>query len=179
MNNRKWIIIGVVSVALIGTIGYLYYRKKKKTGSNSNSNTNSESIDSESTQIQKSAEVNNSSQAVKITEKKLSQLKDVLSNYEYKNNSLYDKKTGGKISENASWSVWGLLNRNYNGLLNGVKNDKSINNETKEYALKVMEEHKKVLESVFPAKIYNSSSKLYSKYNLGKVKETDIYNERV
>ena len=38
MNNRKWIIIGVVSVALIGTIGYLYYRKKKKTGSNSNSN---------------------------------------------------------------------------------------------------------------------------------------------
>ena len=102
-----------------------------------------------------------------------------MSNYEYKNNSLYDKKTGGKISENASWSVWGLLNRNYNGLLNGVKNDKSINNETKEYALKVMEEHKKVLESVFPAKIYNSSSKLYSKYNLGKVKETDIYNERV
>jgi hypothetical protein len=181
MNNRKWLIIGIVSVAVIGTIGYLYYRKKKKKTNLSSTTDKTESNTTEGTipKIEKTSQVDNSSQAVKITEKKLSQLRDVLSNYEFKNNSVYDKKTGGKISENASWSVWGLLNRNYNNLLNGVKNDKSINNDTREYALKVMEQYKALLEQVFPANIYNKSSQLYFKYKLGKIKETDIYNERV
>jgi len=178
MNNRKWIIIGVVSVALIGTLGYLYHRKKKNKSISSKYSSSSDS-DIEKLRTEKSPEVNTYSQAVKITEDKLAKLKDVLSNYEYKNKSLYDVKTGGKISDNASWSVWGLLNRNYNSLLNGVKNDKTINKETREYALKVIEQYKDTLEKVFPANVYNQSSASYSKYNLGKIKETDIYNERV
>jgi hypothetical protein len=92
---------------------------------------------------------------------------------------LYDKDTGGKISENAGWGVWGLLNRNYNSLLSGVNNDTSINKETKEYALNVLNELKKVLDKTFPPEIYNTSSKLFKKYNLDKIKESNIYNEKV
>jgi hypothetical protein len=169
--NKKWLIIGVVSVAVIGTLGYLYYRKNKKT--------NKDKSDLEPVKLDKSPQVDNKSQAVKITEKKLSQFNETLSHYEYKNNSLYDKDTGGKISENAGWGVWGLLNRNYNSLLSGVNNDTSINKETKEYALNVLNELKKVLDKTFPPEIYNTSSKLFKKYNLDKIKESNIYNEKV
>jgi hypothetical protein len=169
--NKKWIIIGVLSVAIIGTLGYLYYRKNKKTN---NDKSNLKPI-----QLDKSPQVDNNSQAVKITEKKLSQFNDTLSHYEYKNNSLYDKDTGGKISENAGWGVWGLLYRNYNSLLSGVNNDTSINKETKDYSLNVLSELKKVLDKTFPPEIYNTSSKLFKKYNLDKIKENNIYNEKV
>jgi LPS O-antigen subunit length determinant protein (WzzB/FepE family) len=173
--NKKWLIIGVVSVAVIGTLAYLYVRKKKKSSdTNNSSETNTDLIN-----LKKSSSVDNNSQAVKITEKKLSQFNDTLSHYEYKNNSLYDKDTGSKISENAGWAVWGLLYRNYNSLLNGVKNDNSINQETKEYAYKVLEEIKKTIERVFPPNVYNRSSELFKKYNLDKIKESNIYNEKI
>jgi hypothetical protein len=158
-------------VAIIGTLGYLYYRKNKKTN---NDKSNLKPI-----QLDKSPQVDNNSQAVKITEKKLSQFNDTLSHYEYKNNSLYDKDTGGEISENAGWGVWGLLYRNYNSLLSGVNNDTSINKETKDYSLNVLSELKKVLDKTFPPEIYNTSSKLFKKYNLDKIKENNIYNEKV
>lgn len=173
--NKKWVIIGVVSVAVIGTLAYLYVRKKKKSSDTNNSSETNNDL----TNLKKSSAVDNNSQAVKITEKKLSQFKDTLANYEYKNNSLYDKGTGGKISKDAGWSVWGLLDRNYNSLLNGVKNDNSINKETKEYAYKVLEELKKTIERVFPPNVYNRSSELFKKYNLDKIKESNIYNEKV
>ena len=169
--NKKWVIIGVLSVAIIGTLGYLYYRKNK--------NLNKSKSDLEPVKLEKSPEVDNNSQAVKITEKKLSQFKETLSYYEYKNNSLYAKDTGGKISEEASWSVWGLLNSNYNSLLNGVNNDKSINKPTKEYALSVLTELKKVLDKVFPPEVYNTSSKLFTQLKLNTIKEVNIYNEKV
>jgi hypothetical protein len=169
--NKKWIIIGVLSVAIIGTIGYLYYRKNKKS--------NNDKTDLQPLKIEKSPEVDNNSQAVKITEKKLSQFKDTLGYYEYRNNSLYDKKSGGKISEDASWSVWGLLYRNYNSLLNGVNNDKTINKATREYALNVLGELKKILDKTFPPEIYNTSSKLFTKLKLNTIKEQNIYNEKV
>ena len=158
-------------MAIIGTLGYLYYRKNKKTN---NDKSNLKPI-----QLDKSPQVDNNSQAVKITEKKLSQFNDTLSHYEYKNNSLYDKDTGGEISENAGWGVWGLLYRNYNSLLSGVNNDTSINKETKDYSLNVLSELKKVLDKTFPPEIYNTSSKLFKKYNLDKIKENNIYNEKV
>lgn len=169
--NKKWIIIGVLSVAIIGTLGYLYYRKNKKTNNNKS--------DLEPVKLEKSPQVDNKSQAVKITEKKLSQFNDTLSHYEYKNNSLYDKDTGGKISEDAGWGVWGLLYRNYNSLLSGVNNDTSINKETKEYSLNVLKELKKVLDKAFPPEMYNTTSKLFKKHNLDKIKESNIYNEKV
>lgn len=169
--NKKWIILGVLSVALIGTIGYLYYRKNNKK--------NKEKSYLEPVKLDKSPQVDNNSQAVKITERKLSQFKDILSHYEFKNNSLYDKDTGGKISENASWSVWGMLNRNYNSLLSGVNNDKSINKETREYSLNVLNEMKKILDKTFPSEIYNTSSKLFTKLNLNTIKEQNIYNEKI
>jgi hypothetical protein len=170
--NKKWIIIGVLSVAIISTLGYLYYRKNKKPNNNNK-------LDLEPVKLEKSPQVDNKSQAVKITEKKLSQFNETLSHYEYKNNSLYDKDTGGKISENAGWGVWGLLNRNYNSLLSGVNNDTSINKETKEYSLNVLIELKKVLDKTFPPEIYHTSSTLFKKYNLDKIKENNIYNEKV
>jgi gas vesicle protein len=178
--NKKWIILGVVSAVVIGSVAYLIYRKRKnKTQTNDSKSNDSKSKIEPLQDLKKSSSVDNNSQAVKITEKKLNQLSDVLGNYEYKNNSVYDKGTGGKISENAGWSVWGLLNRNYNSLLDGVNNDKSINSETKEYALKVLEKMKMEIEKVFPSNIYNTNSKLYKKYNLDKIKITNIYNEQV
>jgi len=171
MNNKKWIIIGVLSFAIISTIGYLYYRKNKKV--------NNDKSDIEPIKLEKLPEVDNNSQAVKITESKLSQLKEVLSHYEYKNNSLYDKDTGGKISEDAGWSVWGMLYRNYNSLLNGVNNDKTINKATKEYALNVLAELKKILDKTFPPTIYNTSSKIFTKLKLNTIKEQNIYNEKI
>lgn len=169
--NKKWIILGVLSVALIGTLGYLYYRKNKKP--------NKDKLDLEPVELEKLPEVDSNSQAVKITQKKLSQFKDTLSHYEFKNNSLYDKDTGGKISENASWSIWGMLNRNYNSLLSGVNDDKSINKETKEYSLNVLNEIKKILDKTFPSEVYNTSSKLFTKFKLNTIKEVSIYNEKV
>jgi len=173
--NKKWLIIGIISVSVLGTLGYLYYRKKKKT----NKKTNNDKSDSQPVKLNQSPQVDKNSQAVKITEKKLSQFNDTLSHYEYKNNSLYDKDTGAKISENAGWGVWGLLYRNYNSLLSGVNNDKSINKETKDYSLNVLSELKKTLDKRFPPEIYNTSSKLFKKYNLDKIKESNIYNEKV
>jgi hypothetical protein len=166
--NKKWIIIGVLSVAIIGALGYLYYSKNKKP--------NNDKSDFKPIKLEKSPQVDNNSQAVKITENQLNQFKKTLADYEYKNNSLYNKYTGGKISEEVGWSVWGVLNRYYNSLSNGVKNDNSINKETKEYANNVLEEIKNITEEVFPQNIYNNSSKLFKKYNLHKAKETDIYN---
>jgi len=173
--NKKWLIIGIISVSVLGTLGYLYYRKKKKT----NKKTNNDKSDSQPVKLNQSPQVDKNSQAVKITEKKLSQFNDTLSHYEYKNNSLYDKDTGSKISENAGWAVWGLLYRNYNSLLSGVNNDKSINKETKDYSLNVLSELKKTLDKRFPPEIYNTSSKLFKKYNLDKIKEVNIYNETI
>jgi hypothetical protein len=167
--NKKIIIIGIVSVVLIGTLTYLFVRNKNKSKTNEN-----KSVD-----VKKTPLVDNNSQAVKITESKLKQFKEILSNYEFKENSLFDKNTGGKVSIDAGWSVWGLLNRKYNSLLNGVKNDNSINKETKDYANQVLEELKKIIEKVFPSRIYNSSSELFKKYNLDKIKEENIYNEKV
>ena len=102
-----------------------------------------------------------------------------MNNYEYKNNSLYDKNTGAKISESASWGVWGLLYQNYNSLLKGVNNDTSINKETKEYSLNVLSELKKVLDKTFPPNIYNTTSKSFRKYILDNFKDSNIYNEKV
>ena len=171
MNNKKWIIIGVLSLAIISTIGYLYYLKNKKV--------DDDKSDVQPIKLEKLPEVDNNSQAVKITEKKLSQFKDNLSYYEYKNNSLYDKSSGGKISEDASWSVWAMLYRNYNSLFNGVNNDKTINKATKEYALNVLAELKKILDKTFPPTIYNTSSKVFTKLKLNTIKEQNIYNEKI
>ena len=92
---------------------------------------------------------------------------------------MYDKDTGGKISENVGWSVWSMLYRNYNSLLNGVNNDKTINKATKEYALNVVAELKKILDKTFPPTIYNTSSKVFTKLKLNTIKEQNIYNEKV
>ena len=110
---------------------------------------------------------------------KKAQYTEILSHYEYKNNSLYDKDRGAKISESASWSVWGMLFQNYNSLLKGVNNDTSINKETKEYSLNVLSELKKVLDKAFPPDIYNTSSKIFKKYLFDNFKESNIYNEKV
>lgn len=169
--NKRWIIIGVLSVAIIGTLGYLYYRKNKKT--------NNDKSDLEPVKLEKSPQVDNNSQAVKITEKKITQFNDTLRHYEYKNNSLYSKDTGGKISESLGWGVWGVMYRNYNSLLSGINNDTSINKQTKEYSLNVLIELKKILDKTFPPEIYNTSSTLFKKYNLDKIKENNIYNEKV
>ena len=176
--NKKWIIIGVLSVAIIGTLGYLYYSKKKKK-TNVNEDLKPTKSNLNPTKLEKSSQVDNNSQAVKITQKKLSQYTEILSHYEYKNNSLYDKDRGAKISESASWSVWGMLFQNYNSLLKGVNNDTSINKETKEYSLNVLSELKKVLDKAFPPDIYNTSSKIFKKYLFDNFKESNIYNEKV
>lgn len=176
--NKKWIIIGVLSVAIIGTLGYLYYSKKKKKN-NVNEDLKPTKSNLNPTKLEKSSQVDNNSQAVKITQKKLSQYTEILSHYEYKNNSLYDKDRGAKISESASWSVWGMLFQNYNSLLKGVNNDTSINKETKEYSLNVLSELKKVLDKAFPPDIYNTSSKIFKKYLFDNFKESNIYNEKV
>ena len=176
--NKKWIIIGVLSVAIIGTLGYLYYSKKKKK-TNVNEDLKPTKSNLNPTKLEKSPQVDNNSQAVKITQKKLSQYTEILSHYEYKNNSLYDKDRGAKISESASWSVWGMLFQNYNSLLKGVNNDTSINKETKEYSLNVLSELKKVLDKAFPPDIYNTSSKIFKKYLFDNFKESNIYNEKV
>ena len=176
--NKKWIIIGVLSVAIIGTLGYLYYSKKKKK-TNVNEDLKPTKSNLNPTKLEKSSQVDNNSQAVKITQKKLSQYTEILSHYEYKNNSLYDKDRGAKISESASWSVWGMLFQNYNSLLKGVNNDTSINKETKEYSLNVLSELKKVLDKAFPPDIYNTSSKIFKKYLFDNFKESNIYNEKI
>jgi hypothetical protein len=172
--NKKWLIIGVISVAIIGTLTYIIIRKKNKSSAKSNYENNSKF-----TELKKSSLIDKNSQAVRITEKKLNQFKETLANYEYKDNSLYDKGTGDKISKDAGWSVWGLLNRNYNSLFNGVKNDETINKETKEYAYKVLEQIKKTIEIVFPPKIYNRSSEFFKIYNLDKIEESNTYNEKI
>lgn len=176
--NKKWIIIGVLSVAIIGTLGYLYYSKKKKKN-NVKEDLKPTKSNLNPAKLEKSSQVDNNSQAVKITQKKLSQYTEILSHYEYKNNSLYDKDRGAKISESASWSVWGMLYQNYNSLLKGVNNDTSINKETKEYSLNVLSELKKVLDKAFPPDIYNTSSKIFKKYLFDNFKESNIYNEKV
>lgn len=176
--NKKFIIIGVLSVAIIGTLGYLYYSKKKKKN-NVKEDLKPTKSNLNPTKLEKSSQVDNNSQAVKITQKKLSQYTEILSHYEYKNNSLYDKDRGAKISESASWSVWGMLFQNYNSLLKGVNNDTSINKETKEYSLNVLSELKKVLDKAFPPDIYNTSSKIFKKYLFDNFKESNIYNEKV
>ena len=176
--NKKWIIIGVLSVAIIGTLGYLYYTKKKKKN-NVKEDLKPTKSNLNPTKLEKSPQVDNNSQAVKITQKKLSQYTEILSHYEYKNNSLYDKDRGAKISESASWSVWGMLYQNYNSLLKGVNNDTSINKETKEYSLNVLSELKKVLDKTFPPDIYNTTSKSFRKYILDNFKDSNIYNEKV
>ena len=177
MNSKyKWWIIGGVSFLVLATLtSVIIIRKRRKSSVINNSNESNANL----TELKKSSSVDNNSQAVKITEKKLSQFNDTLSHYEYKNNSLYDKDTGGKISENAGWGVWGLLYRNYNSLLNGVNNDKSINKETKEYSLNVLSELKKTLDKKFPPETYNTSSNLFKKYNLDNIKESNIYNEKL
>jgi len=176
--NKKFIIIGILSVAIIGTLGYLYYTKKKKKN-NVKDDLKPTKSNLNPTTLEKSPQVDNNSQAVKITQKKLSQYTEILSHYEYKNNSLYDKDRGAKISESASWSVWGMLYQNYNSLLKGVNNDTSINKETKEYSLNILSELKKVLDKAFPPNIYNTSSQIFKKYLFDNYKESNIYNEKV
>lgn len=185
--NKKVIILGVVSLAVVGLLTYIYFRNKKKSSSNEKdklSPTEKDKLspnkkDENLINVNKSSSVDNNSQAVKITENKLKSLKELLSFYEFKKNSIFDKGTGNEISVNARWSVWGLLNSQYNSLVNGVKNDKSINQETKEYANKVLQEHKKELEKVFPPNIFNTSSEFFKKYNLEKFQNTNIYNEKI
>jgi hypothetical protein len=63
--------------------------------------------------------------------------------------------------------------------LNGVNNDKTINKATKEYALNVLAELKKILDKTFPPTIYNTSSKVFIKLKLNTIKEQNIYNEKV
>ena len=177
--NKKVIILGVVSLAVVGLLTYIYFRNKKKSSSNEKDKISPTEKDNNLINVNKSSSVDNNSQAVKITENKLKSLKELLSFYEFKKNSIFDKGTGNEISVNARWSVWGLLNSQYNSLVNGVKNDKSINQETKEYANKVLQEHKKELEKVFPPNIFNTSSEFFKKYNLDKFQSSNIYNEKI
>lgn len=185
--KNKWVIISFLSVAIFGSLGYYYYRRKKKPKNiKVNLNSEIENLPIEQTNVldtktieNKRPLINKNSQAVRITKKKLAQFKDTLSNYEYKNNSLYDKEKGVKIDEKLGWAVWGLLNRNYNSLYNGINNDKSINNDTKQYALNVLNVLLKTLQNVFPPQIFNTSSKLFTKYKLDTATEVNIYNEKV
>jgi hypothetical protein len=164
MNSKyKWWIIGGVSFLILATLtSVIIIRKRRKSSTKNISNESNANL----TELKKSSSVDNNSQAVKITEKKLSQFNDTLSHYEYKNNSLYDKDTGGKISENAGWGVWGLLYRNYNNLLSGVNNDTSINKETKEYSLNVLNELKKS---------YNEKYKSYTFKLFGNIPNIGIF----
>ena len=80
-----------------------------------------------------------------------------------------------------------LLNKPINNLYldcnafiyDGVNNDKTINKATKEYALNVLAELKKILDKTFPPTIYNTSSKVFTKLKLNTIKEQNIYNEKI
>jgi len=164
MKKRNLIIIGLVSVALVSTLGIIYYKRSKKKKSDN--------------KLKKDG-VKKDSRAVKITTYMLEQLNKVLSNYEYKDDAIYDVSSNRKIGDNALWSVWGVFHRNYNNLLNGVNNDDSIDEKTRAYALSLLDEYKKSLEKVFPSSKFNSQSKDFTKYNLDKAVEVDVYNSKI
>ena len=137
--NKKVIILGVVSLAVVGLLTYIYFRNKKKSSSNEKDKLSPTEKDNNLINVNKSSSVDNNSQAVKITENKLKSLKELLSFYEFKKNSIFDKGTGNEISVNARWSVWGLLNSQYNSLVNGVKNDKSIKVKNEQEIFKLLD----------------------------------------
>ena len=164
MKKRNLIIIGLVSVALVSALGLVYYRRNKKKKADVK---------------HKKDGVKKDSRAVKIATYMLEQVNKLLSNYEYKDDAIYDVSSKRKIGDNALWSVWGVLNRNYNNLLNGVNNDDSIDEKTRTYALSLLDEYKKSLEKVFPSSKFNSQSKDFTKYNLDKAVEVDVYNSKI
>ena len=164
MKKRNLIIIGLVSVALVSTLGIVYYRRNKKKKAD--------------LKIKKEG-VKKDSRAFKITSYMLEEVNKLLSNYEYKDDAIYDVSSKRKIGDNALWSVWGVLHRNYNNLLNGVNNDDSIDEKTRAYALSLLDEYKKSLEKVFPSSRFNSQSKDFTKYNLDKAVEVDVYNSKI
>lgn len=184
MSRKNWIILGI-SISVLGVVTYLVFKQKKdkkrvqgddKKIDENNSILETNVIKTNSTII---SEIDRNSRAVKITEKKLNQLKDLLSNYEFRNGAVYDSKTKGKISEVASWTVWGSLNRTYLSLVSGIQNDLNINSRTKQYALNVANQYKELLSNVFPAPIFTANSKLYSQYKLDTIKPVDVYNEKL
>ena len=84
--NKKVIILGVVSFAVVGLLTYIYFRNKKKSSPTEKDKLSPTEKDNNLINVNKSSSVDNNSQAVKITENKLKSLKELLSFYEFKKN---------------------------------------------------------------------------------------------
>jgi hypothetical protein len=192
IDKKKIIIVGV-STLIVGVITYFYFRRRKQETSKNikdskqtdkTENKDKSIIDRarevlslEPNKIDKIDRVENiqkDSKGYKFVNQKIDDFKVFFSNYKCVNNKVVDVKLG-EISNEAQRTLYIYVTRVYDGLKSGVSNDSTLNSETKNLLISLLDNYfSKEALSCFPTSTYSRDKDWY-KTALSKMSKTNFY----
>lgn len=167
-----FITLGVTGLIALGAYRFIQKKKAKKADKKIASVPHAGSVPSKT--IDKDNKVDLKAKGVVKIKTKIAEFNDIFKTFTVINNQLH-WRNGVALTEEMKISIFMLITRTLESLVLGVNADKSMNQETKDYSLKLLSDFEKTIPLFFPVKDYNTSIAWYVEKSK-KIEPIDYYN---